>query len=233
KGLLQVTALSPTRPERINSFEVGYKSVQLNNKLVLDIDAYYNQYDGFLGQVEVAVPTDGNVGSDPSVIDMVAANRSKQTRYRVYTNAKNKYNNYGSSLGLTYNFYKKFTIAGNVNYNNIVNNKEKDVFVTGFNTPNWATNLSFGNREVVKHIGFNIVWRWQDAFLWESPLVNGAVPAYSTFDAQVTYKMPLLKSTIKAGGTNLFNRRYIQYAGGPTIGGLYYVAITVDGLFKK
>jgi outer membrane receptor protein involved in Fe transport len=232
-ALLQVTALSPTRPERINSFEVGYKSVLLNNKLVLDIDAYYNQYDGFLGQVEVSVPKDGTVGSEASVIDMVAANRSKQTRYRVYTNAKNKYNNYGSSLGVTYNFYKKFTLSGNFNYNNIVANTEKDVFVTGFNTPKWATNLSFGNREVVKNVGFNIVWRWQDAFLWESPLVNGRVPSYYTVDAQVTYRLPALKTTIKTGASNLFNNRYIQYAGGPTIGGLYYVAITVDGLLKN
>jgi hypothetical protein len=151
----------------------------------------------------------------------------------VYTNAKNQYNNYGSSLGLTFNFYKKFTLSGNVNYNNIVANTEKDVFVTGFNTPKWATNLSFGNREVVKNVGFNVVWRWQDAFLWESPLVNGRVPAYYTVDAQVTYRVPALKTSIKTGASNLFNNRYIQYAGGPTIGGLYYVAITVDGLLKK
>lgn len=232
-GLLQTTNLKPTQPERINSFEAGYKSVLLNNKLVLDIDGYYNQYSGFLGQVEVAVPADGKVGTDPSVIDMVAANRNKQTRYRVYTNARNTYTNYGSSLGITYNFYKKFTLAGNVNYNNIVNNKEKDVFVTGFNTPKWATNLSFGNRAIVKNVGFNVVWRWQDAFLWESPLVNGRVPAYSTIDAQVTLKVPALKSTIKGGGANILNHRYIQYAGGPTIGALYYIAITVDGLLKK
>ena len=101
--------MKPTDPERINSFEVGYKSVLANNKLVLDFDAYSNQYSGFLGQVEVAVPADGTVGTDAAVVDMVALNRNKQTRYRVYTNAKNKYNNYGSSLGLTYNFYKKFT----------------------------------------------------------------------------------------------------------------------------
>jgi hypothetical protein len=233
RALLETTNLKPTEPERINSLEVGYKSVLLSNKLVLDWDAYYNQYTGFLGQVEVAVPKDGNVGTDLSVIDMVAANRSKQTRYRVYTNAKNKYNNYGSSLGLTYVFYKKFTLSGNINYNNIVANKEKDVFVTGFNTPKWATNLSIGNREIVKNLGFNVVWRWQDAFLWESPLVNGRVPSYSTIDAQVTLRVPELKSTIKAGGANIFNNRYIQYAGGPTIGGLYYVAITIDGLLKK
>jgi iron complex outermembrane receptor protein len=64
-------------------------------------------------------------------------------------------------------------------------------------------------------------------------LANGKIPAYHTFDAQVTYKVPSLKSTVKVGGTNIFNERYIQYAAGPTIGGLYYVAVTVDGLLTK
>jgi outer membrane receptor for ferrienterochelin and colicin len=233
RAVLEVTNLSTTRPERIVSFEVGYKSVLFNNKLVVDIDAYSNKYDGFLGQVEVAVPATDKVGTDAAVTDMLAANRSKQTRYRVFTNAKNAYNNYGSSLGVVYNFYKKFTVSGNINYNNIVTSKQSDVFVTAFNTPRWATNLSFGNREVFKNVGFNIVWRWQDAFLWESPLANGTVPAYNTWDAQVTYRLPKIKTSIKTGASNIFNQRYIQYAAGPTIGGLYYVAITVDGLLNK
>ena len=105
---------------------------------------------------------------------MLSANRgSQQTRYRVYTNARNQYTNYGSSLGLTFNFYKKYTLSGNINYNAIAASKQSDVFVTGFNTPNWITNVSFGNREVFKNVGFNVVWKWQDAFLWESPLANG------------------------------------------------------------
>ncbi|MEJ7587695.1 MAG: hypothetical protein WKI04_09055 [Ferruginibacter sp.] len=45
--------------------------------------------------------------------------------------------------------------------------------------------------------------------------------------------MPKLKSTVKLGGTNVLNNRRIQYAGGPTIGALYYVGITVDGLLNK
>jgi outer membrane receptor for ferrienterochelin and colicin len=233
RSILEITNLSPTRPERIVSFEIGYKSVLLNNKLVLDFDAYLNKYDGFLGQVEVAVPADGAVGSDASVIDMVAANRAKQTRYRVFTNAKNTYTNYGSAIGITYNFYKKFTLTGNINYNNIVSNKTADVFITAFNTPNWVVNFAFGNREIVKNLGFNIVWRWQDAFVWESPLANGNIPAYQVVDAQVSYKIPKAKATIKVGGANIFNNRYIQYAAGPTIGGLYYAAITLEGLLSK
>ncbi|HEU4472023.1 MAG TPA: TonB-dependent receptor, partial [Flavisolibacter sp.] len=232
RGLLEVTSLSATRPERINSFEIGYKSVLANNKLVIDVDAYLNEYDGFLGQVEVAVPNSGRVGTDEAVTDMLAANRSRQTRYRVFTNARNQYRNYGSSLGLTWNVYQKFLLSGNINFNDIVTNKQSDVFLTAFNTPRWSTNLSFGNREIIKNLGFNIVYRWQSGFVWESPLANGKIPAYGTVDAQVSMRLPKLYSTVKLGGANIFNNRYIQYAAGPTIGGLYYVAITVDGLLQ-
>ncbi|QIX63570.1 TonB-dependent receptor [Hymenobacter sp. BT18] len=226
RDVLQVANLPTEEPEHINAFEVGYKSVLLDNSLALDIDAYYNEYSGFLGQVEVAVPKSGPVLTDAAVLDMLS--RSKQDRYRVYTNARNTYRSYGSALGITYNFYQKYTVAGNVNYNNIAANEEKDVFITGFNTPKWTTNLSFGNREIVRNVGFNVVWRFQDSFYWESQLANGQIPAYSTVDAQVNVRIPALKSTIKLGGTNLLNNRYIQYAAGPTIGGLYYVALTFD-----
>jgi iron complex outermembrane receptor protein len=244
KNLLQWANLPKARPEKINSFEIGYKSVLFDNKLVIDIDAYTNHYDGFLGQVQVYVPKGETIGSDAAVIAMLDRNRDATTatattaaskgqdRYRVYTNAKNTYHNYGSALGITYNFYKKYTVSGNVNFNKMKANKGDDIFVTGFNTPQWSSNLSFGNREVATNIGFNITWRWQDAFLWESPLVTGRIAAYNTIDAQVTFRFPKLKSQIKVGGSDLFNHRYLQYAGGPTIGAIYYAAITVDGLFK-
>jgi hypothetical protein len=247
RDLLVVANLPKARPERINSFEAGYKSVLLQNKLVIDIDGYINQYDGFLGQVQVFVPKGETVGSDAAVLSMLDINRDPRTpnasvpnaaskgqdRYRVYTNAKNTYHNFGSALGVTYNFYKKFTVAGNVNLNRMKANRSNDIFVTGSNTPKWTTNLSFSNREIVKNIGFKVTWRWQDAFLWESPLVTGDIAAFSTVDAQVTFRFTKLKSQVKVGGSDLLNHRYLQYAGGPTIGAIYYAAITVDGLLNK
>ncbi|RYU82405.1 TonB-dependent receptor [Hymenobacter persicinus] len=234
RSLLQVGNLPTENPEQINAYEVGYRSVLLDNRLSLDADAYYNVYSGFLGQVEVSVPKNvaGEqvaVGSDDAVRAALAENRSaRQDRYRVYTNALNKYRSYGSTVGATYNFYQKFTLGGNVSFNDIRANAQSDIFVTGFNTPKWATNLTFGNREVVRNLGFNVVWRRQSAFFWESPLANGRVPAYQTVDAQVNVRVPALKTTLKIGGANLLNQRYIQYAAGPSIGGLYYVALTFD-----
>lgn len=245
RDLLKVANLPDAGPERINSFEVGYKSILFNNKLVVDVDAYTNDYTGFLGQVQVYVPKGETVGSDAAVIAMVDRNRDPnpgtggnapskgQDRYRVYTNAKNTYRNYGSALGITYNFYKRYTVGGNVSFNKMKANQTSDIFVTGFNTPEWSGNVSFGNREVVKNVGFSLIYKWQQSFLWESPLVTGTVDAIHTFDAQVSLAIPQAKASVKVGGTNLFNRNYIQYAGGPTLGGVYYVAIAFDGLLNK
>ena len=244
RNLLTVANLPKARPEKINSLELGYKAVLLENKLVLDIDAYSNQYEGFLGQVQVFVPKNEKVGTDAAVLSMLDRNRDAtsatsttaasqgQDRYRVYTNSKNTYRNYGAALGFLYNFYQRYSFSGNVNYNNIKELDVKDIFVTGFNTPVWSTNLSFSNREVFKNVGFAIAWKWQDSFVWESPLVNGNIPSFQTIDAQVSFKLPSVKSQLKIGGANLLNKRHIEYAGGPTIGAIYYMAATMEGLFN-
>jgi iron complex outermembrane receptor protein len=244
RGLLKVADLPKARPEQITSYEVGYKGIFADNKVFIDIDAYANRYDGFLGQVQVFVPNSAKIGTDAAVLAMLDINRDPtvatptnaasagQSRYRVYTNAKNIYNNYGSSAGLSYNFYQRYTVSGNVSFNKLKAQSASDIFVTGFNTPKWSGNFSFGNREVVKNVGFNVVYKWQESYLWESPLVTGTVPAIHTFDAQVTLRVPVYYATFKIGATNIFNKRYIQYAGGPTIGGIYYASVTLDGLLS-
>lgn len=244
QNLLQVANLPDAKPEKITSFEFGYKSVLVDNSLVVDLDAYVNQYKGFLGQVQVYVPNGVNVNTDAGVLAMLDRNRDPtaasggnaaslgQSRYRVYTNAISTYYNWGSALAITYNFYKAYTINGNLNFNNMKASNPNDVFVTGFNTPQWNTALSFGNPKAVKNTGFNVTWRWQDSFLWQSPLVNGNVAAFNTIDAQVNYRFQKEHTIVKLGGANLLNHRYIQYAGGPTLGAIYYVAVTIDGLLQ-
>ncbi len=244
QNLLQVANLPDATPEKITSFEFGYKSILIDNSLVVDLDAYVNQYKGFLGQVQVYVPNGVEVGKDAGVLAMLDRNRDPttasggnaaslgQSRYRVYTNAKSTYYNWGSALAITYNFYRGYTINGNINFNNMKASNPNDIFVTGFNTPQWNTALSLGNSKLGRNTGFNITWRWQDSFLWQSPLVNGNVSAFNTVDAQVNYRFQKEHMVVKVGGADLLNHRYNQYAGGPTIGAIYYVAVTIDGLLQ-
>ena len=84
-------------------------------------------------------------------------NNSNATRYRVQVNSQSKVRNYGFAGGITYNFYKTFTISGNANFNKLSQADATDPLIPGFNTPNWASNVSFGNRAVTKNVGFNVV----------------------------------------------------------------------------
>jgi iron complex outermembrane receptor protein len=84
-------------------------------------------------------------------------------------------------------------------------------------------------------LGFNVMWRWQSAFNWQSSFTNYTlypVPSYNTVDAQVSYRVPHIKSLIKLGGSNILNKKYIQSGGGPNIGAIYYVSLTFDELFR-
>jgi iron complex outermembrane receptor protein len=45
-------------------------------------------------------------------------------------------------------------------------------------------------------------------------------------------KVPVIKSIIKLGGTNLFGKSYIQAYGSPNVGSTYYVSITFDQLLN-
>ncbi|NIG52869.1 TonB-dependent receptor domain-containing protein [Chitinophaga sp. Cy-1792] len=233
-GILKVANLDPIVPEEIHSFEGGYKAVLINNKLFVDVDGYYSSYKHFIGQIEAVVPTSGNVNTpDQSVLNQML-DKSLQNRYRVWTNSKSTVSNYGFAVAVTYDIYKSYTVSANANYNKLVTDKTKDdALVPGFNTPEWFTNISFGNRNVLPNFGFNVVWHWQDAFYWQNLFGNGNVPAYSTVDAQVTYRVPKIKTSFKVGASNLFNTSYFQYVGGPTIKGLYYVTLTFDDVFKK
>jgi hypothetical protein len=75
-----------------------------------------------------------------------------------------------------------------------------------------------------KLVGFNISLHWQDAFNWDGELANGPVNAFSTIDAQITYKLLSTRSIVRIGATNLTNHYYKNAFANPEIGGIYYVA---------
>lgn len=236
-GVLKVNPYTYIKPEQINAFEIGYKGSFLNDKIFLDVDFYYNIYNDFIDQVEIAVPNQGTIGVAKDGIDSTiyqVADKNKQTRYRMWTNALSKYHNLGTSAGISYNFWQNFTFSANYSYAKLIKVDAKDFGLeTSFNTPAHIVNLSISNRNVWNNLGFNISYRWQNAFEWKSPLANGTVPAYHALDAQISYRVPKIKAMFKLGGTNLVNTYYTQYVGGPAIGGMYYLAISFDGLFQS
>jgi len=233
KGILVKSNYTYIQPEHINSFEVGYKGILLDNKLFVDIDYYFSFYDHFIGQLDVTQPYEGTIGTTDSTA-FYAYNGGKQVnKFKMWTNSTSVVTNQGVEAGVTYNFYKKFNMNANTSYAALASVSSTDAFTPAFNTPTWIINASIGNREIVKNTGFNIGWHWESAFYWNSPLATGTVPAYGTVDAQVNYRFTNLFTTLKIGATDIFNHRYYQYIGGPTIGAFYYFTLVFDTNAKK
>lgn len=232
KDLLVKSNYGYIKPEQINSFEAGYKGSFLGGRLFVDADYYFNIYKDFIGQVELTRPNNGTIGANDSTI-YAAYDKSQSKIYRMWTNSTSIVSNQGASLGISYAVYRKYQVSGNAAFATLVKVSEADALIPAFNTPKWMVNLSVGNNEVFKNAGFNLSWRWQSAFDWQSPLANGTIPAYATAGAQFSYRVPQLSTSIKLGATNLFNKRYYQYEGGPVIDGFYYVTLVYDPNFKK
>jgi iron complex outermembrane receptor protein len=224
KGLLKKNTYTYLQPEHIKSFEAGYKSLFFNGDLSVDADFYYNRYNNFIGQIELNVPGTTKPDSIPYYLN----DKTKQARYRVWTNSQSVVYNIGGSLGLSYRLWQKYILTGNVSYAKLQRTANEDALEDGFNTPQWITNYSFGGNHVIGNFGFNATYKWQSSFYWQSFLVSGNVASYGTIDAQVNYDFVKTGLNVKIGASNLTNQYYYSFLGGPAIGGFYYTTLTLN-----
>lgn len=221
QGLLKKNPYTYLQPEQVTGFEFGYRSSLMNGRLSLDVDTYYNIYRNLMAQLDANVPKSQN----PDSIGYSLQNNSKQNLYRLWTNSKTVSYNYGASLGVTYALLDKYNVGGNFTYAKLARKDQSDGLEDGFNTPEWTYNLFFGAPNLYKHIGFNINFRQQASYLWQSALATGNVDSYSTVDAQVSAAILNNKVNIKVGASNLLNQYYYSFIGGPSIGGFYYANV--------
>ncbi len=197
------------KPETVASWELGYKGI-INETLFIDIYGFYAQYTNFIG-ITILIKDPFTLGVHPT------------NTYGIYTNSSNKVNTVGAGIGLQYTLPKGFFVGGNLAYNDL-SNADANV-LTQFNTPKIKYNLTVGNYTIKKVFGFNITYRWQDSYVYESTFVSGTTPSYGALDAQISMKLPQLQnSMIKIGATNLLNKYYNDAIGNSSVGGLYYVS---------
>lgn len=226
--LTPYTAFHKVKPEQIQSFEVGYKGL-LGDNVFFDLAYYYNIYNDFIAQFRVRKAA-GDIAVNPAFAASLLQGDFSNT-FQVYTNLEDKVESHGAVAGLDFSLPSNFNTGFNYNWNKLIS-KQEGGFIFDFNTPEHKTNVYLSNRKLVDNFGFNINWRWQSEFEWVSSFADGTVPAFSTVDAQISYTIPQYSATIKAGGSNLFNKQYIGSYGAPSIGGVYYVSVTFDQLFR-
>ena len=203
------------------SYEFGYKGV-IAKKLLIDLNYYFTSYSDFIGNQLVF-----NKTATQHQGTQVDAGKP----WLAYVNSPYTLTSYGLGAGLTYTLPKNFSVTGNYNYATFSGSQSPD-FQANFNTPKNRYSLGVSNRKVTKNLGFNVNFRYQDSFFWQSSYGEGNIPAYGVLDAQVSYKMSPIKTIIKIGGTNLGGGDYRTNIGSPFIGQQYYVSLTFDEFLK-
>jgi iron complex outermembrane receptor protein len=221
KTLLKKNPYTYITPEHVNSLEGGYKGLFANGHIYIDVDFYFNNYQSFIAQANMNVPKTQNADSIPYAL----YNKSQQSQYRMWTNSKTHVYNYGGSIGITYH-EPGYTANVNTSFAKLQKSTDEDGLEDGFNTPEWMVNLSVSKKKIYKQLGAGITWKWQNGYYWQSFLVNGNVPAYSSLDAQMNYFFQKAGCFLKLGASNLLNKYYRSFLGGPTIGGMYYTTVT-------
>lgn len=220
-SLLQTANVSYVKPEQLSAYEVGYKGV-IAKTLMVDLNYYYTSYSGFIGGQIVA-------GKNATMHQGKQVNAG--ALWAPYVNSAENVTSQGVGVGLTYNLPHSFVLNGNYNWADYTANESAD-FRAGFNTPKNRFSVGVGNRKIGKNLGFNVNFRYQDAFEWQSSYGIWTVPKYGVLDAQVSYKMPSIKSVFKLGGTNLGGGDYRTNFGSPFIGQMYYLSVTFDEFLK-
>ena len=205
---------------------------------MVDAYYYYSQYTDFIAEIQFVQGVPNGLTEDPGTFDSTSDEGKDDIiqggvvtqEYGFDINADGKVESQGFGVSLDYSLDGGYKIGGNVAYNELIS--EDDLKAQGFrssyNTPKWRYNVRVENRDFIENVVFNVVYRWQDAYFWDSSFGDGVVPAYGTLDAQISYKLSSYNTILKIGGSNLMNERYETSFGNPTLGAIYYFSLTFD-----
>jgi outer membrane cobalamin receptor len=221
---LEYFNLDPIAPEEVKSFEIGYKG-SFFNSLFLDLNYYYSSYSNFIGYVngvDLFISPNG-----PLFFNDV---------FRIATNSRETITTQGVSIGINYYIGNNYALNGNYSWN-ALSKKSTDPIIPAYNTPENKFNIGFQGRDIaikkLKGMGFNINYKWIQGFYSEgSPQFSGNVPTYGLVDAQVNKFIEKAKLTVKLGASNLLNYKVLQVYGGPFVGRMIYINLSLDLNFK-
>ena len=212
-------------PERITTLEFGYRSL-VQDRRIFEVTVYRNYYQNFIGNRRLVKPR-----TSPSVdlqrsIDQ-ANNPATSDLIFVADNSESNIVTQGVELLYDITGLSGLNFSVNGTFSNIIQDAN-DPIIPGFNTAPFKWNVTFGHRRISRNIGGSMSWRSRTVFNWESPFADGAVDDFSTFDMQLTFRLPEIDSQIRLGANNIYNIDQYNTFGGPEISAFYYLSFTFD-----
>jgi hypothetical protein len=229
-------------PEYVTAYEVGYRGVVAG--VTIDVNAYYNKYEDFIASKNAVAPLYGSVALNdavdiapalgsptpmPTPLALLALGSGDFKGIAFDSNSDSDISSYGLGIGLSKKVLNGFDLGFNYSYAKFEEEGGSDPdFEAGFNTPEHKVKVQFGKTDLFKNFGFNVNYRWQDEFLWQSSFYDGMVDARSVVDAQINLTIPNLKSVVKLGGANLGGKEYFSAPGVGATGSQFYLSWTIN-----
>jgi iron complex outermembrane recepter protein len=229
-------------PEYVTAYEVGYRGVVAG--VTIDVNAYYSKYEDFIASKNAVAPLYGSVALNdavdiapavgsptpmPTPLALIAVSNGDFKGIAFDSNSDSDISSYGLGIGLSKKVLNGFDLGFNYSYAKFEEAGGSDPdFEAGFNTPEHKVKVQFGKTDLFNNFGFNVNYRWQDEFLWQSSFYDGMVDARSVVDAQINYTIPNLKSVVKLGGANLGGKEYFSAPGVGATGSQFYLSWTIN-----
>jgi hypothetical protein len=224
-GTYQAVNTPLVQPEEITAYEVGYRAQF--GKVSVDLSGYYNRYKNFISNTTVVVPYYGQAGDGG--LSLLALQNGDVKAYQTYTNSEANIDSYGAVIGVDTKILGNFDLGVSYTFADLDFNQDAyPDFRTNFNSPKHKVKASFGNTALFENFGFNINYRWSDSYFWQATFADGYIDAYTVLDAQINYTVPGIKSTFKAGGSNILGNEYFSAVGTGAVGSLYYIGVTIN-----
>ncbi len=225
---LEPAKIRPIGPEKIESFEIGYRG-ELGLGWSADIVGYRNFYKDFImGQSVIAIPKSYGSVNDGTAVNGVVLGAYKPVG--VFTNSDIPITSYGFDMALTKHYENGLKLTLIYDYAKMdVDRSSNPDMKTYFNTPENTVKVILSHRNLVDNVGFSVAYKYMDKYFWESSFADAWVPQHHTFDAMVSYRIPKYNLMAKVGGSNIFGPDYMVAPGTGKVGQIFYFSL----LFKK
>jgi hypothetical protein len=196
----------------------------LLKNLFLDVSGYYSwHYDRIYYQKAFAFSEDRSEFASYFNPDSI-----QPTEIEFAINSTESLRTMGAAVNLTYHFSDRIWANANYTYSKLLTTDHVSLETVGFNVPDHRMNVGLRLRKIWKGLGFSFNFRLHDGYTWRSRIGSLDVPWTMILDAQISYHIPKLYSTLRVGGSNIINTPHKSVAAGPPLASTFYASILFD-----
>ena len=226
-GTLLAEELNYVEAEKVTSYDIGYRYNTKN--FTLDVNAYYSQYENFIGTNSVYVPAsilvNGAIAqglpSDQAIAATMAGGGFLQ--FGMDANLDVPFDTFGMSLEAITKLNASTTMNFIYEYNELDYEAEANSdFELSWNTPKHRMKFGFTSK-LGGGATLSANARYNSEYYYESSFIDATIRENTVFDAKLMFGIKALDNLqFEVGGNNIAGREYVSIPGSGNIGSLYY-----------